>query len=368
VTETIRFSPTGPAGKPEARNLSIRRVIPKVQIESAALDLEKVESDSMRRSILESALDAGAQIPGDHSLVASQIEVTRADGDDFDSMLAAGLVMEHERADWQRPGRLVAGWAAGHIVLSAQGCIYPEAEEADEKLPSFSFLPSGDQRLEAKGWHRHKNPDGSKGGWVGPGAFVAPTATLGEKAWVHDSARVMDQAQVLGTSRVRDHALIIDRARLFGGSVVSDNAVISEDAYISGARVFGRAWISEDAVVTGAGVSGDAFVGRQAAIYSTAAILGEGAVILDRRHFWTCGPIGSEGRTVTVYRTDGGVVIVAGCWLGTPDEMEERIRSPKKKAWPKGSKKQRKLWQSDYRMVIERARQLSAEWHGGDAA
>jgi len=42
--------------------------------------------------------------------------------------------------------------------------------------------------------HRHKNPDGTVGGWVADTATVAPTAFIGLDALVYGNARVFEGA------------------------------------------------------------------------------------------------------------------------------------------------------------------------------
>lgn len=44
--------------------------------------------------------------------------------------------------------------------------------------------------------HRHKNPDGSLGGWVADTAYVSETAHLGLKAQVYGNAFVYENAWI----------------------------------------------------------------------------------------------------------------------------------------------------------------------------
>ena len=41
----------------------------------------------------------------------------------------------------------------------------------------------------------------------------------------------------------------------------------------------------------------------------------------------TLGPIGSRGGTLLVYSVEGGIHIQAGCWNGSIDEFDSRVRS-----------------------------------------
>src|ERR1035437_4162227 len=72
--------------------------------------------------------------------------------------------------------------------------------------------------------HRHKNRDGSKGGWVAETAEVSPDATIGMYATVHGNAKVLDRAKVL------------DQAEVFQDATVSGDAIVRGHA-----RVFNQA-------------------------------------------------------------------------------------------------------------------------------
>jgi hypothetical protein len=56
--------------------------------------------------------------------------------------------------------------------------------ETEQEAATFDF---GKGAVPA---HRHKNPDGSIGGWVANTATVADTAYIGEDARVFDNAKV----------------------------------------------------------------------------------------------------------------------------------------------------------------------------------
>jgi hypothetical protein len=102
-----------------------------------------------------------------------------------------------------------------------------------------------DERRRA-GFHRHVNPDGSQGGWVGKNANVAPTVYVGR------------DAEVSGFSDITGDVKILDRARV-KSCIVADNATIEDAADISrsivrdNAVITGRSWIdSERSVQVGA--------------------------------------------------------------------------------------------------------------------
>ena len=107
------------------------------------------------------------------------------------------------------------------------------------------------------------------------------------------------------------------------------------------ARVYDSAWVSGSAVVRG---QGD---------------------IASTRHVLTVGPVGSEGRTVTIHRhydgpdsTRWGHLVVAGCWSGTLDELAERISPDGAHGWGEDAER----WRADYGAVIAMARARVAEW------
>ena len=154
--------------------------------------------------------------------------------------------------------------------------------------------------------------------------FISPDARVCDSARVSGSARVYGSAWVSGSAVVSDGAWIYDRARVSGS-----------------ARVYGSAWVSGSAVVRG---QGD---------------------IASTRHVLTVGPVGSEGRTVTIHRhydgpdsTRWGHLVVAGCWSGTLDELAERISPDGPHGWGEDAER----WRADYGAVIAMARVRVAEW------
>jgi len=64
--------------------------------------------------------------------------------------------------------------------------------ETEQEATTFDF---GNGPVPA---HRHKNPNGSIGGWVANTATVADTAYIGEDARVFDNAKVYGDARVYG--------------------------------------------------------------------------------------------------------------------------------------------------------------------------
>ena len=115
----------------------------------------------------------------------------------------------------------------------------------------------------------------------------------------------------------------------------------------------------------------DARVSDSARVYGSARVSGSAWVggfgdIAEIRHVLTIGPVGSEGRHVTIHRhydgpdsTTWGHLIVAGCWEGTADQLDHRIHTKKEHGWGRDDID---LWRADYEGVIALARIRTAEW------
>jgi carbonic anhydrase/acetyltransferase-like protein (isoleucine patch superfamily) len=107
-----------------------------------------------------------------------------------------------------------------------------------EELERYVQPPQGLIRAE---WHRHRNPDGSLGGWVENTATVARTAYVGPQALVLMYARVLDLAKVLDEGCVEANSSIEDEVVVCERGVVSDSARLSGNCVVKGtARVRGN--------------------------------------------------------------------------------------------------------------------------------
>lgn len=106
--------------------------------------------------------------------------------------------------------------------------------------------------------HRHKNPDGSTGGWVANSATVAETAYVGPDALVYGEAKVSNEA------KVGDFARVYDFAQVYGNAQIGGNARVCDDTSICGwAKVNGRSRIQGQSSVSGA-----AYVNGYARLYN----------------------------------------------------------------------------------------------------
>ncbi|HVT11819.1 MAG TPA: hypothetical protein VHE55_06100 [Fimbriimonadaceae bacterium] len=91
-------------------------------------------------------------------------------------------------------------------------------------MDSDPHLGLDEEALRAEGYRRHKNPDGSLGGWVSPDSKVAGTVHLGP------GVEVDNQSNISGNVRILDDAHV-------DNSDVSGNVVIKDRAFVSGCIV-----------------------------------------------------------------------------------------------------------------------------------
>ena len=186
------------------------------------------------------------------------------------------------------------------------------------------------------------------------------TTYIAETAQVYDRARVSGQARVYGQAMVYGRSWVSDEAQVSGQAQVYDRAMVCGQVQVSDqAQVYGRAHVSGETQVYG-----------RARVYGRAVVCGQAEVsgqgdIASTRHYLTIGPVGSEDRTVTVHRHyDGpdsatwGHLVVAGCWMGTLDELEARIATDGGHEWSGDASR----WRSDYEGIIALARPRVAEW------
>jgi len=161
---------------------------------------------------------------------------------------------------------------------------------------------------------RHRNPDGTTGGWVALTAHADPETHVAESATIFDNARVFGESHVLG------------RARVFGYARVTEGSVVAGDAAVSGSCSVAAATISECAEVHGNARVERATV-RGGALVTDTASVNRGAVVQDRavvrgQGFVTDGAV-VAGSTV-VEGPVRGDVIVLDAHVGD-DEADDQI-------------------------------------------
>jgi carbonic anhydrase/acetyltransferase-like protein (isoleucine patch superfamily) len=159
---------------------------------------------------------------------------------------------------------------------------------------------------------RHRNPDGTTGGWVALTAHADPETFVADTATIFDNARVFGESHVLG------------RARVFGYARVTDGSVVAGDAAVSGSCSVAAATISECAEVQGDARVERATV-RGGALVTDTASVNRGAIVQDRavvrgQGFVTDGAL-VAGSTVVEGPVRGDVIVLDA--HVTEDELDE---------------------------------------------
>lgn len=188
---------------------------------------------------------------------------------------------------------------------------------------------------------------------------IAPTAviTVRQLASVHGSMLVKRNARV--TAR--------DSSNIYSVRVGRDAAVEAIDrAAVQSTRVTKGSTL----VVHGSSRVQHARVTGYVEVLGMAHI-GQRADLASNRHYLTMGPVGSENRTVTAYRTlvtpslgqepFWTAMVRAGCFVNTIERFVERIEDPGE-AWPYTEDAARNRWQADYRAFAEAVQARVAQW------
>lgn len=122
--------------------------------------------------------------------------------------------------------------------------------------------------------HRHKNPDGSIGGWVAETAWVSEIAFVGHNALVFEHARVMGRNKISGHARVFGQAKIGDQATVDGHAAILDHA-----------RVIGKACVSGNAQLRDYATAGeDARIGGSAILHNDTEVVGKMEITCGEHH------------------------------------------------------------------------------------
>jgi NDP-sugar pyrophosphorylase family protein len=135
-----------------------------------------------------------------------------------------------------------------------------------DEVQKISFVFEGKKReLE-----RHRNHNGSIGG------FVEKTASIGEFTCICEHAMVLEKATVK-TLIIMDHALVYGNAQVIDGGTVYGGGVACGNAIISGGNLAGIAIISGNAMISGNNVHvyGEARIDGNARIRENARISGK---------------------------------------------------------------------------------------------
>ena len=207
--------------------------------------------------------------------------------------------------------------------------------------------------------HRHRNPDGTEGGWV------ADTATVAAKAHIGRYARVQGGSIRGGT---------IEGGTIWGGTIRGGTiwGGTIRGGSIRGGTIWGgtiwggtiRGGTIEGGTIWGGTIEGGTIRGgtieggsiRGGTIWG--GTIRGGTIVVHSRHITTAGPMGSEGSIVTLAHTADGHQIHAGCWTGTLDEMVANVTSGDR--WP--DVPERAVWRAEFLALAELFRLRIAEW------
>jgi carbonic anhydrase/acetyltransferase-like protein (isoleucine patch superfamily) len=187
--------------------------------------------------------------------------------------------------------------------------------------------------------------------WVGDDAKVFGCAKVFGDARVFDNACVYGNTQVYGNARVRGNARmrgdakvygdawVIGDAMVYGNARVFENALVFENAWVFGdALVFENAWVyGNTKVYDRAKVYGKARVFNNAEIFGNAEVTGGfirfgmeingNAFIQSDNEYCSFNNFGSQNRSTIAYKTkDGDVMVQCGCFNGSLDEFEKRVK------------------------------------------
>jgi len=207
--------------------------------------------------------------------------------------------------------------------------------------------------------HRHRNPDGTEGGWV------ADTATVAAKAHIGRYARVYGGTIRGGT---------IEGGTIWGGTIWDGTirgGTIGGGTICGGTIWGGTIWggTIRGGTIRGGTISGGTIWGgtirggtieggtiRGGTIWD--GTIRGGTIVVHSRHITTAGPMGSGGSIVTLAHTADGHQIHAGCWTGTLDEMVANVTSGDR--WP--DVPERAVWRAEFLALAELFRLRIAEW------
>jgi hypothetical protein len=153
---------------------------------------------------------------------------------------------------------------------------------------------------------RHRNPDGSDGGWVAATASVAPSAYVSHDAHVFGRARIEDGCEVGYFSRVYEDAHLESGSEVEGPVYVCGRARLTRRAHLAG-----PSHVHGDAVLSGfmsgyTTLAGDSFVAEGVWIMPLARIIDAGRI--ESSHHYFCGFGGPIKGHWTFYRGQGSKV------------------------------------------------------------
>lgn len=201
--------------------------------------------------------------------------------------------------------------------------------------------------------------------WVADNAMVYENARVYENGQIHGNAVVKGKAQVYNYGQVGDFAIVSGKAQIYhdgrvrewakvsgnaevyNGAVVEGFINITDDAQIYGCcdvrgkgLIGGKTLIMDSAEIDGeVSITGDTNIGDASRITGRTVIQGENNVILGKienaefngnarishaSDYLTVRGIGMFQELMTFYKTENGIRVVSGNFVGTLDEFKKQ--------------------------------------------
>ena len=178
---------------------------------------------------------------------------------------------------------------------------------------------------------------------------ISGQALIREDAVIRNDVKIYDSTDIYGRAEVYGQAEIYEKAKICKNSKVYDCAKIHGNAWICGnSKIYEFAEVYENSEVYGnSEVRGNSKVYGNSKIYNYAKIcdnaeirgdteilndvvIGKDAVIESSRDYIFIGPVGSKNKVVTVFKTSEGIRILRGCFYGSIEEFENKVKSKHK--------------------------------------
>lgn len=176
--------------------------------------------------------------------------------------------------------------------------------------------------------------------WVYNDAIVLEMARVQDNATVHGNALICNRALIMNNAKVSDratacnsailkdyacaknHCLVYDRAVIEGNSIIDGNSLVGGEV-----RCLDNTHIAENAAVVGnIRINGNSHIYGNVNIVMSPSVIYD-ADIFEQKHIIVFHGFGSRISTTTVYRSRHGMpYITCGCFKGTIDEFEKRVR------------------------------------------
>ncbi len=178
---------------------------------------------------------------------------------------------------------------------------------------------------------------------------ISGQALMREDAVTRNDVKIYDGADIYGQAEVCGQAEIYEKAKICKNSKIYNSAKIHGNAWICGnSKVYEFAEVYENSEVYGnSEIRGNSKIHGNTKIYNFAkvcdnaeikgdtevlndVIIGKDAVIESSRDYIFIGPLGSKNKVVTVFKTYEGVRVLRGCFYGSIEEFESKVKETHK--------------------------------------